>query len=355
MIAALKGATAWLPKSRMEFGVLRCFRPGNWRSIMLFVCVATLGCRQSKTAPTAPSVAAPEVVSATVAQPTSWKVSGHVLASHNRLPVSGASLVLDGAAAETSAGDGSFTLDTRASSSPLNITADGYQYRETFLRGGEVRHDVDIDLIPSGGSFPFWLFRQMGRNGWEQPNSLQPLQHWTTNPNIHLENRWRDTGAAIPDDVIQYFVAEIQRVIPELSDGRLAAGRVEVSSEAWDFVPDYISIHFDHSGNWGYVGVNPGQVQFGTAAKCTSIMIIHELGHAMGYWHSSAQPSVMGGHVLASCNLEHLTPDEQLVARVLYSRPPGNVEPDRDPPTNFAYLRADPLRSPPQICDSFIR
>jgi hypothetical protein len=84
-------------------------------------------------------------------------------------------------------------------------------------------------------------------------------------------------------------------------------------------------------------------------------MIIHELGHAMGYWHNNVQPSVMGGGVLASCNLEHLTPDEQQVARVFYSRPPGNVEPDRDPPTSFSYLRADPQRSSPQICDSFIR
>jgi hypothetical protein len=282
-----------------------------------------------------------------------------VVASHNRLPVAGATLFLDGIAPVVSAGDGSFSLDTPQDvHRSLNIAADGYQYRETFLRGGEVRGNLDLDLIPSGGSFPFWLFRQMGRNGSEQPNNLQPLQRWTTNPNIHLENRWRDTGAPIPDDVLQYFVSEIQRVIPELSDGRLAAGRIDVNAEAWDFVPDYISIHFDHSGNWGYVGVNPGQVQFATAAKCTSIMIIHELGHAMGYWHSSVQPSVMGGHVLGSCNLEHLTPDEQLVARVLYSRPPGNVEPDRDPPTDFAYLRGGPQGSgqgSPQTCDDVLR
>jgi hypothetical protein len=83
-------------------------------------------------------------------------------------------------------------------------------------------------------------------------------------------------------------------------------------------------------------------------------MIIHELGHALGYYHNGVQPSVMGGHVLASCNLEHFTPDEQLVARVLYSRPPGNVEPDRDPPAAFGYLRAD-SQSSLETCDDVLR
>jgi hypothetical protein len=328
----------------------------NWPVITSLVCLAALGCRQNKTALSGSPVAPPPIATpAAPPPPTSWKVSGHVVASHNRLPVSGATLSLDGIPPAVSAADGSFSLDTPAGvSRPLTVAADGYQYRETFLRGGEVRSDVDLDLIPSGGSFPFGLFRQMGRNGWEQPGNLQALKRWTTNPNIHLENRWRDTGAPIPDDVLQYFVSEIQRVIPELSDGRLAAGRIEVNADAWDSVPDYISIHFDHSGNWGYVGANPGQVQFGTAAKCTSIMIIHELGHAMGYYHNGVQPSVMGGHVLASCNLEHFTPDEQLVARVLYSRPPGNVEPDRDPPAAFGYLRAD-SQSSLETCDDVLR
>src|SRR5205823_12547315 len=125
----------------------------------------------------------------------------------------------------------------------------------TFLRSGEVRSNVDFDLIPTNGGFPFPLYRQMARNGWEQPTHLQPLQHWTKSPNIHLENRWRDTGAPFADDILQYFVDEIRRVIPQLSGGQFTAAQIAVDAEVWSFVPDYISIHFDHSGNWGYVGV----------------------------------------------------------------------------------------------------
>jgi hypothetical protein len=171
----------------------------------------------------------------------------------------------------------------------------------------------------------------MGRNTWEQPNNPQPLKHWTTTPNFHIETMWRDTGAPIDPAVLQYVAGEIRRVIPQLTDNHFEAGRIEFGPEQWNFVQDYVSIHWDHSGNYGVLGQNPGQVQFGTASVCTSIMIIHELGHAMGYWHSGTQNTVMGAHVLASCNLEDFRADELQVARIMYNRPPGNVEPDRDP------------------------
>src|SRR5262245_38024987 len=137
----------------------------NWPVITSLVCLAALGCGQDKTAPTGSAVVPPPIASpAAPPPPTSWKVSGHVVASHNRLPVSGATLSLDGIPPAVSAGDGSFSLDTPAGlSRPLTVAADGYQYRETFLRCGEVRSDVDLDLIPSGGSFPFCLFGLMSR------------------------------------------------------------------------------------------------------------------------------------------------------------------------------------------------
>jgi hypothetical protein len=50
----------------------------------------------------------------------------------------------------------------------------------------------------------------------------------------------------------------------------------------------------------------------------------------MGYWHSSMIPSIMGGGP-AQCIQYNLWPLEQIVANTMYSRPPGNVEPDRDP------------------------
>ncbi len=54
---------------------------------------------------------------------------------------------------------------------------------------------------------------------------------------------------------------------------------------------------------------------------------VHELGHAMGYDHVSAQPSVMN----PSARLE---PNEfdRSATRLAFQRPPGNRSPDIDPP-----------------------
>ena len=94
----------------------------------------------------------------------------------------------------------------------------------------------------------------------------------------------------------------------------------------------WINVEFGVSGNWSRLGEDPGQVQFGSVKPgCTSLAIIHEFGHAMGYWHSNVRPSIMGGGP-GACVEYNLTPDELQVARVLYSREPGNLEPDKDGP-----------------------
>jgi len=78
-------------------------------------------------------------------------------------------------------------------------------------------------------------------------------------------------------------------------------------------------------------------VRWSQAAACISFAIAHEFGHALGYWHSSVKPSIMGGGQ-ASCALYDLTPNEALIARVMYSREPGNLEPDKDSTTASAGL-----------------
>jgi len=75
----------------------------------------TFGCRHdSTTAPLEPSVPPPTVViPPPVSPPTSWKVSGHVLASHNTQAIAGATLILDGIAREKSDDNGAFVLTRR--------------------------------------------------------------------------------------------------------------------------------------------------------------------------------------------------------------------------------------------------
>ncbi len=60
------------------------------------------------------------------------------------------------------------------------------------------------------------------------------------------------------------------------------------------------------------------------------------------------------------CELYDLTPNEAMIARVMYSRAPGNVEPDRDgsppPPVYTLFTRPQLASAPAAVrCDGVLR
>jgi hypothetical protein len=56
------------------------------------------------------------------------------------------------------------------------------------------------------------------------------------------------------------------------------------------------------------------------------VVIKHELGHAMGYWHTDSASDVMGTGGTATCDLNP-SEREQFHARVAYSMPRGSLQP----------------------------
>jgi len=121
------------------------------------------------------------------------------------------------------------------------------------------------------------------------------------------------------------------------------------------FTPGWIVVWFDHSGNNAYVGGVPfGTVQLASDHTCNSQGVMHEFGHAMGYWHNSQIPSVMGGGPVPNCDDISLTPLEQIVAATMYTRPRGNLDPDRDPAGTALFAPA-PAAAPVQVeCNAIL-
>jgi hypothetical protein len=58
----------------------------------------------------------------------------------------------------------------------------------------------------------------------------------------------------------------------------------------------------------------------------------HELGHALGYWHTGDGGDLMSGLGVNECD-RLPSAREQEYARYVYSRPIGNTDPDVDPAT----------------------
>ena len=152
-----------------------------------------------------------------------------------------------------------------------------------------------------------------------------------TNPNVYVSTKWRDSAQMVSPESIAFFISEIKRIVPQWTAGTLQAGTIETGYGSRPRTKGWITVDFARSGNWSLLGEDPGQVQFGTEGVCQSLAIAHEFGHALGYWHSSVRPSIMGGGP-GSCTPYDLTPNEALIARVMYSREPGNREPDAEGP-----------------------
>jgi hypothetical protein len=290
-----------------------------------------------------------------VDQPTSWPISGRVLAAPDGAAIPGALLALEGYAPATADDSGRFKLITPdVSIRRLIVSAPGYLPYDTYLRGGELR-DVDVRLIGEEPAFPLRLYREMARNAWESPTTMAttPVVPWMQDPNIFIYTRWRDTGA--PVNNVDWYITQIKRAIPLLTGGRRQAGIVETGPAQRPFTAGWIELWFDHGGNFADVGsVRYGNVQLASDHTCNSQAVMHEFGHAMGYWHNSQKPSVMGGGPVLNCDDINLTPLEQIVATTMYTRPRGNLDPDRDP-AGTALFAPSQAAAPVRIgCDAIL-
>lgn len=280
-----------------------------------------------------------------------WPILGTVFASPDGPPISGATLTFGDAPPVTADSAGRYLiLADDPAARRLTVSAAGYQTRETSLAGGDVR-TLDFDLLGSDPAFPLALYRMMARNAYEQPKTVAsvPIRRWTTAPNVFIWTTWKDSGLPVAN--VEWYVAEIRRVIPQLTGGRLTADRVEWGPANRPLTPGWINVQFDRSGNWSLLGENPGWLQFGGDSTCNSYAVIHEFGHAMGYWHSNLVPSVMGGGP-GTCTQINFWPPEAAVAKAMYARTPGNLDPDRDPAGYVAALGIGP--GVKVTCDRFL-
>jgi hypothetical protein len=318
----------------------RSRRPSTPVSAAVFAAViasVVSTCARGPEAPSAPSA------------PTSGSATGTVVRVLEQAPIAAATVRIDELVCTTDA-NGHFTVAGLPASLPLSlsVTADGYLNRQSHYRVGGTGEGSVVDLIPDSSPFLLDFFRQFARNAAEGA-VLEPLNPWTSNPSFYFKTTQSPSGETIPAEVLQHIETIFANSVRELSGGRLAIAEIEKGPEARPLVQGWVNVLFQselpHPGAAGSatVGGNKGtiwlkydpatpQVYTNDPSGCYSRVVqvaAHEIFHTMGYYHVST--AYDGFLQDPACDGTGLSDAVRYHAAVMYSRPPGNMDPDTDP------------------------
>ncbi len=79
------------------------------------------------------------------------------------------------------------------------------------------------------------------------------------------------------------------------------------------------------------------------ANKIPGQVVVHEVGHALGFFHVGDKTSVMYPRAPGNCPIGELSASESYHSAIAYQRPRGNLDPDNDPAMSKSFF-ARPIR-----------
>lgn len=301
------------------------------RPLFVVACLLTIACGSSS--PTAPTPAPPVPLPA----PTTFTLSGTLTATNGGQPLSGALIEAGGASATTDSA-GRYVLALSISASSFAVSGSGILTRHGYFQSGLSR-TADLDVF--GAGFDAAYFRQLAHDGYDHPEALVPIARWTTAPRVYLRTV-DDAGTPMNADTLNMTEAILTTTASQWTGGTFGLASVERGTETRAGQVGWITVAWLHAADsmcgWANVAASGGTIELHyrtPGCGCNGLQIAprtvkHELGHAMGLWHSSTTTDVMYGKNLLTCDAEP-SAREQQYAGYLYRRPIGNTDPDTDP------------------------
>ena len=220
----------------------------------------------------------------------------------------------------------------------IRVTASSYHPREAWVTSA----NPTIDLLPDGGGFSVSFYRQMVRNTFDAPTRMEPLRRQRQAPRIYIRTI-DEGGRAIDSSTLRIVVESLSGGIVEaFSGGRFNLLGIEQGTETRVGMPGWITVRWPTSlpegrcgqasvgGDWIELVDLPSRCASRTGGGTYPRLVKHELGHAMGFWHTDDRNDVMFN---ASTNDNDNNPSvrERLHARIAYQRPIGSTDIDVDP------------------------
>jgi hypothetical protein len=316
------------------------------RSSALFLSVALVAAACSGTKPSGGTQTPPPTTNPT---PTNtWSAAGQVVATGTSQGVGGATLTPGWSlAAVTADGQGNYLLGAVANPPttpyPVNVSASGFVSHDVWITWATgPRTGVNLDLIRDAAPFSMDFYRQFVRGTFDQPGAPWPVFRWTKAPSFYVKTTDQN-GRAIEPEVLTRVFDGIRAAVPAYTAGRYQAAAIESGTDARPQAPDWINVEIRRDPNekricgFAQIGANPGSVTLNDdvcscgSNKIPGAVTMHEVGHALGFFHVNDRGSLMFPFIAGDCPNGALSAAESYHAAIAYSRPRGNTEPDRDP------------------------
>ncbi|PYR57280.1 MAG: hypothetical protein DMF85_14100 [Acidobacteria bacterium] len=313
--------------------------------VALLWSVAQIACGggSSSSASTTPTTPTPPAVN-----PNAWSVAGQIVATNGGQSLGGAQVAPSwGLAAVTADGQGAFQLsDTTAPPSnpyPVSVSGAGLVTHNIWVswqRGA--RSGVTIDAIRDAPPFSMDFYRQLVRGTYDQPGAPYAVFRWMDSPSVYLKTVDQN-GRPVEPEVLAVVKDAIQRSVPAWTSGRLSLAALETGTDRRSPATGWINIDIRRDPNekricgFANIGANPGSITLNDdvcscgSNKIPGAVVLHEMGHALGFFHVPDRGSIMFPFIAGDCPAGRLSDAESYHAAIAYSRPRGNLEPDRDP------------------------
>ena len=329
-------------------------RPGALVIPFLGIACAFAGCEAPASSPSAPR--------------TTVSLSGRLVSTQDGSPLSGASIWV-----REHDVNNSFTgPDGRFEWTGQRLVSGRLQFwvaqvlvpelgdivpREVTLSLLESRGDLVVDAIRDAPPFSRTFYEELVRNARDGAGTAA-TRPWTVDPSFYIRTTHVDTGEPIPAFVIDGIERVVRNSVPELSGGRRQVAAVERGTEERPAAAGWVNVLFqvdlptpgaqgqatiggDQGTIWiQYLPENPRLFDPGSSCAFAVGVADHEIAHTMGFYHATPIAGAVD-RPMQSLDICNGAPRPDIVryhANIMYSRPFGNLPPDRDP-SSILYSR----------------
>jgi hypothetical protein len=280
----------------------------------------------------------------------SWSVAGTLLDTVGRQPVAGATVspTWELAAVQTT-GDGVYELGAAANppTNPYRLTISGSDLlsREVWVswqRGP--RTGVVFDAIRDRAPFSLDFYRQLVRGTYDYPERMYANFRLMDPPKFYLKTIDQN-GRPVEPEVLAVVQEALGRAVREFTGGAMSAAALETGTDTRAQATGWINVDIRRDPNerttcgFANIGANPGLITLNNdvcscgSNKIPGALVVHEVGHALGFFHVSDRNSVMYPFLPGNCPPGQLSAAKKVHGAIAYSRPRGNRDPDTDPST----------------------